>query len=98
SLRTLLKTRWKDGAYEMPAVADGPELIRLILREREKELLFRGALRWSDLRRLNTDPQTARTLVRKLDKTYSLPPGDPRYTFLIPWTAIQHSGMQQNPR
>lgn len=98
-LKTLLKKRWKGGEYELPATATNRDLITLILIEREKTLLFRGGLRWSDLRRLNTEQETAKTLERNVgEKSFSLPPNDLRYTFLIPWTTIQHSGMIQNPR
>lgn len=99
ALKTLLKNRWKDGEYELPVVATNRDLINLILKEREKGLLFRGGLRWSDLRRLNTVEETAKMIERSLaGNSFSLPPNDLRYTFLIPWTVIQHSGMIQNPR
>ncbi len=99
ALGTLLKNRWKDGEYELPVTSGNHELVHLILKEREKGLLFRGGLRWSDLRRLNTVGETAKMIERNLGgNSFSLPPNDLRYTFLIPWTVIQHSGMIQNPR
>lgn len=98
ALGTLLKNRWKDGEYELPATSENHELVRLVLKERAKELLFRGGLRWSDLRRLNTDEETAKTIERRLHEPFYLPPNDLRYTFLIPQTVVQHSGMMQNPR
>lgn len=59
-----------------------------ILKERRKELVMRG-LRWSDLRRLNTDTRFSKTLVRKLKgHEYTLPPGDKRYTFPIPQNVL----------
>jgi hypothetical protein len=68
------------------------------LLERRKELCFRG-LRWQDLRRLNKEPEYAKTLTRKIDGiTYTLPPNDPKYVFPIPPNVIALSGMQQNPR
>jgi len=68
------------------------------LKERRKELLFRG-LRWTDLRRLNLDPRFAVTLARNVSgQIYSLPPEDPRYAWPIPDDEIQASGIPQNPR
>ena len=79
-------------------VTDADELLRIILQERRKELLFRS-LRWTDLRRLNKDSRFAVTLTRKLNNdTYTLPPNDARYVLPIPQQEIEESGIQQNPR
>lgn len=97
-LNSLLIKRWKTGTY-IPMTATGPtDALQKILTERQKELIFRG-LRWSDLRRLNTDPATAVTLQRLIGgETYTLPPGDPRYIFLLPDAEILLSGVEQNHR
>jgi tetratricopeptide (TPR) repeat protein len=97
-LNSLLETRWKAGRY-IPYVENDPEeVLKIVLMERRKELVFR-AQRWSDLRRLNMEPSHAITLSRTVDNnTYTLPPNDVRYTFLIPQTEIQLSGIEQNPR
>lgn len=56
-------------------------------------------LRWYDLRRFSTDLVLAKTLARKAGSvTYVLPPGDPRYAYLIPSAVIQTNGMAQNKR
>ncbi|MEJ5145358.1 RagB/SusD family nutrient uptake outer membrane protein [Sphingobacterium sp. MYb388] len=71
-----------------------------ILEERRKELVFR-TLRWTDLRRLNKDPQFAVTLRRNMNTIPYTPlqPNDLRYTFLIPTReVIDLTGMEQNPR
>ncbi|MGF7469283.1 RagB/SusD family nutrient uptake outer membrane protein [Alcaligenes nematophilus] len=78
TLKMLLEKRWKDGEYQLPATATNRDLINLILKEREKTLLFRGGLRWSDLRRLNTEQETARTIERRLHEPVYLPPNDLR--------------------
>lgn len=100
ALNNFLLTRYVKG-WETFNAADfsGERLLRLILEEREKSLAFRAGIRWSDLRRLNTEERFAKTLVRVLDgERYTLPPNDPRYTFLIPTEIIQLTGMPQNRR
>ncbi|WP_426671979.1 RagB/SusD family nutrient uptake outer membrane protein [Mucilaginibacter sp. McL0603] len=99
-LNSLLATRFAAGTYvpyssEMAA----DDALALILKERRKELAFRGELRWADLRRLNQDPRFAVTLRRNLNgKGYTLLPNDKRYAFILPPTVIQMSGIPQNPR
>lgn len=105
-LRTLLEKRWKNSAAAvaelnilLAAPVTANDALVLILNERRKELLVRGGLRWFDLRRLNKEPQFAKTLTRTVGlNSYSLPPNDPRYTFYIPHIVIQMTGMQQNVR
>jgi hypothetical protein len=97
-LNSLLKTRWLTGSYIPFTAANSEEATNIVLRERRKELIFRG-LRWSDLRRLNKESKYAGTLIRKLNGvTYSLPPNDPRYVLPIPDDEIRLSGIQQNER
>lgn len=97
-LNTLLKKRWKTNTYVPFTAADADDALRIILRERKKELLFRG-VRWSDLRRLNKDPRFATTITRiYLSKEYILPPGSNLYTWPLPNDEIQLGGYVQNPR
>lgn len=96
ALNTLLSQRWKTGSFTPLVAANAEEALQIILVERRKELLFRG-LRWSDLRRLNQNPATAKTLTRKINnQTYTLTPGNARYTFKIPDLVIQLTGIEQN--
>ncbi len=97
-LNTLLQARWKTGTFQPLGAANAPAALALVLAERRKELVFRG-LRWTDLRRLNRESGLQTTLLRKLGQAvYQLPPGDPRYTMLIPQEVITLSGIAQNPR
>jgi starch-binding outer membrane protein, SusD/RagB family len=97
-LNTLLETRWKEGTFEPFTANSKEEAIALILKERRKELVFRGH-RWSDLRRLNQYPERAKTLTRGIGgESYTLPPGDIKYAFPIPDAEIEGSGIAQNPR
>lgn len=99
NLETLLASRW-DASRPLPqfTAENDLELLQIILTERRKELVFRGQ-RWTDLRRLNADPNWARVLQRNIGGTrYELPPGDLRYTLLIPDDVINRTSLVQNPR
>lgn len=97
-LNTLLAKRWKSGTFVPLTANDAPEALSKILGERRKELLMRG-LRWMDLKRLNKEPEFAKTLTRIIDgETYTLPPNDPGYALPIPETIIELTGMPQNPK
>lgn len=98
-LNTLLKTRWSNAVTYVNKIAESNELaLKLILAERRKELLFRG-LRWSDLRRLNKDPDFAISLSRTVNgQTYTLPPNDLRYVLRIPTEVLNRVKLPQNPR
>lgn len=96
-LNTILKERYLTGSF-VP-VTDITAALAVVLTERRKELLQRGT-RWTDLRRLNTEPSFAKTLERVVGgATYTLPPGDLRYTWPIPPAVLSFNpGMPQNPR
>ena len=96
-INTLLVNRYKTGSFVPLNIKDGPALTDTILAERRKELLYR-TLRWTDLRRLNLEPDHAQTIYRYLNgELMSLPPNGPRYTFEIDRNSINQSGLQQNP-
>ena len=99
AINTLLKSRWdKNVAYVPVSESDGNKLLRLILDERRKELVFRGR-RWTDLKRLNTDTSFQTTLKRIVaDKIYTLPPNDLRYAYRISETVLELSSLAQNKR
>lgn len=97
-LNTLLRTRWETGTYTDKTAADASDALNQVLTERRKELVLRD-LRWSDLRRLNLEPEHTVTLQRTVaGKTYTLPPNSLRYTLLLPADVILNSSMEQNPR
>jgi hypothetical protein len=97
-LNKLLFNRYKKGAFQDLVVVDAEVLLKRVLLERRKELVYRG-IRWSDLRRLNLDPRFAVTLTRNLNgEVYILAPNSPRYVFPIPADVISLSGIGQNER
>lgn len=99
ALNSLLEKRYAAGAFTPYTAASAPEVIDKIIVERRKELPFTGNRRWEELRRLNTEPARAKTLIRILNgKEYSVSPGDNKYTYPIPPDEIKLSGLEQNPR
>jgi tetratricopeptide (TPR) repeat protein len=97
-LNTLLVKRFEKDEFQPLTAVTPKEALGIILAERRKELVFRN-LRFMDLRRLNTDPAYAVTLTRTLnDETFTLPPGDNRYVFPIPYNEISTNHLEQNPR
>ena len=98
TLNSLLVTRYKTGSFIPLTAPSQQEALAIVLKERRKELLFRG-VRWTDLRRLNLDASTATTIYRKLDGTvYKLVPNSPNYILPIADDVIQLSGIPQNIR
>jgi hypothetical protein len=97
-LNTLLKQRWQTGTFIPFTANSNDDVLTLILGERRKELTCRN-MRWFDIRRLNAEGKYTITLTRiENGQTFSLPPNDPRYTFLIPPAVIFISGIAQNSR
>lgn len=96
-VNTLLVKRWKEGDFVPRAAANKEEALQLVLNERRKELVFRGT-RWSDIRRLNLEGAGI-TFVRKVGTTtFTLPPNDKKWVWLIPREVIAIAGIAQNER
>jgi len=97
-LNALLLRRWKTGTFVPLTAGSADAALSLVLTERRKELVGRN-MRWADLRRLNTDPRFAVTLVRTVDGvTYTLEPGSKRYTYPLSADEVQLGGLAQNER
>lgn len=101
ALKPLLENRYAENY--MPYGQSLENLILAdVLNERRKELVFRG-LRWSDLRRLNRDPQFRTEVVHRIKdidgiEEFILAPESSKYVYPIPQEVIDRTGMQQNPR
>ncbi|NLR58316.1 RagB/SusD family nutrient uptake outer membrane protein [Chitinophaga polysaccharea] len=97
AMNTLLAKRYKAGTFTPITQQPPDQLLRSILLERRKELVWRGT-RWTDLKRLNKEGANI-TLKRELDgKTFTLSPNDPKYVMPIPIDEIAISHIQQNIR
>ncbi|WP_158499853.1 RagB/SusD family nutrient uptake outer membrane protein [Sphingobacterium paucimobilis] len=99
AINTLRKSRWsKDVLYPAINENDPERLLKTVLEERRKELVFRGR-RWSDLKRLNLDNRFKKTSSRQLGtEQYDLPAGDLRYAFRLSETLVKVGGIPQNIR
>lgn len=97
ALNYLMENRYEEGFLPLTGLA-GEALLEKILKERRKELAFRGN-RWMDLKRLNYFPGLAVDLSRaRNDREATLPANDPRYALEIPPTEINLNPMEQNIR
>ncbi|WP_286776766.1 RagB/SusD family nutrient uptake outer membrane protein [Sphingobacterium sp. UBA2074] len=80
----LLSKRYKTGTFTMGNFLTKDEAVKKVLIERRKELVWRGGLRWDDIRRLNKEGANI-SLSRKLgNEIYVLEAGSPRFAFPIP--------------
>ncbi|NGF55395.1 RagB/SusD family nutrient uptake outer membrane protein [Parapedobacter sp. SGR-10] len=96
-LNNLLKNRFTVGAYVPYSSSDRDEVLRWILEERRKELIFRG-VRWSDLKRLNREGFDMK-LTRMLgNDVYTLAPHDPKWVLPIPLNEVSVTKIIQNER
>lgn len=97
TINKLLKNRYNNTFIPFTS-NDEETVLRFVLDERRKELIWRG-LRWSDLRRLNKDSRFAKTITRNIDGViYTLEPNSPKYVLPIPNNVIRNNDMQQNER
>lgn len=96
-LNRLLVTRWKTGTFTDFVANNKEQALEIVLRERRKELLFRG-LRWPDLKRFNRDGANINLSRTVGGIVYTLPANDPRFAIAIPEDIINITGIPQNPR
>lgn len=97
TLRILIEKRYQGTDYESEInVMSTEALLRTILSERRKELLFRG-IRWFDLRRLSAIENEHIKLNRMVSgKGYELVFDGKKEVFPIPDKALENSEIKQN--
>jgi len=97
TLNLLMKKRWKNAVpYPTLTAANQATALDIILKERRKELLFRG-LRWMDIKRLNKEGYQIGIKRILGGKTYTLAPNSERFALPIPIDIIKIGGIPQNP-
>lgn len=98
SLNYLLKNRWRADRFIAIKESNPQILLDLILKERRKELIFRGR-RWADLKRLNLDERYKRAIYRKMNEVdYVLPPNSLKYAYRLPESVLRLGKIPQNER
>jgi len=89
--------RYLKATYVPTTETDPAKLLATVLRERRLETRF-NSLRWFDLKRLNKNASTAKTLVHTGgDVQYTLEPENPKYVLPIPLNVLQFQNLPQNP-
>lgn len=95
-LNKLLLARFTTGTFLPVTATTATEALQIILLERRKELLFRGSLRWMDVKRLIKEGY-AITMKRKIGTDFfTLPANDNRFALQIPSDVVELSGIAQN--
>lgn len=99
ALNKLRTKRYAADTYVDVTERDPEKLLKLILDERRRELMFKGT-RWFDLKRLNKDPRFAKTITHTyFGETYTLEPNSPKYVLPIPLKVMAANNLlEQNPR
>jgi tetratricopeptide (TPR) repeat protein len=97
-LNTLRKFRFLPADYADLSAATAAAALQLVVNERRREF-FGSGLRWFDQRRLNKDPQFAKTVSRTFNgNTYTLTPNSNNYVFPLANILIaQNPEIEQNP-
>lgn len=97
-LNDFRKKRFKPADYTPLQAASKEEALQLVVDERRREF-FGSGLRWFDQKRLNKDPQFAKSVTRVFNGlTYTLEPNSNAYVFPLAMILIgQNPEMVQNP-
>ncbi|WP_400262957.1 RagB/SusD family nutrient uptake outer membrane protein [Sphingobacterium sp. SG20118] len=97
-LNSLGEKRYEQHTYLAVMERNTEKLLSLILKERQKELVFRGR-RWSDLKRLNLDPRFQKTLKREMHgMIYQLEPNSRKFAYRLPEIVVNNGKLPQNKR
>ncbi|NIG57535.1 RagB/SusD family nutrient uptake outer membrane protein [Chitinophaga sp. Cy-1792] len=98
-VNTLRKKRFLAADYQPLTAADATSALKIVLEERRRELMGRG-IRLFDQKRLNREPQFAKTVTRTLlGTTYVLEPNSNKYVFPIASKYVSlNPEIVQNPR
>lgn len=93
ALNTLLESRYYAGTFTPVELANEDSILEVVLRERRKELVYRGYLRWSDMRRFLRDENWQGVAPRVINgATYSLGLDPENYYVDIPLNEQERNG------
>ena len=96
ALNYMLQNRFVTGTFIPLAATTADVALETILKERRKELINRGSLRWMDVKRLNKEG-AAIVLKRIVNgEVFSLTPNESRYALPLPADVIELAGIPQN--
>lgn len=96
-LNTLLRNRIiATSFFPIQTLGDNDEALQFILKERRKELVFRG-LRWIDIKRFNKEGAGIKITRHVNGKEFILLPNDKRYALQLPTDIVDITGIPQNP-
>lgn len=78
--------------YKATDYTDKQKVLQLVLDERRCEFAMIGYMRYADLRRLNKEPQFAKTIIHQVgSETWELPPNNPRYIMPVPQNVLEYN-------
>lgn len=97
-LNRLRKRSFKTEEFTPHGDLNEDDCMHEILKERMRQLLFRGT-RWEDIRRLNKEDRYRQDITRVVEgQEFRLVAGSERFVWPIPPTAISNGDYIQNPR
>lgn len=98
-INKLRQKRFRAGEYVALTATDSKDALIKVLAERRRELMGTGGFRWFDLKRLNKEPEFAKTITHDFaGQTFTLAPNSDRYQ--MPFAPIYFEyapNLQQNP-
>ncbi|MEO8534920.1 MAG: RagB/SusD family nutrient uptake outer membrane protein [Flavobacterium sp.] len=98
-INKLRQKRFRAGEYIALTATDSKDALIKVLAERRRELMGTGGFRWFDLKRLNKEPEFAKTITHDFaGQTFTLAPNSDRYQ--MPFAPIYFEyapNLKQNP-
>ncbi len=80
TINALRVKRFRTGQYVALTATDNKDALLKVLAERRRELMGCGGFRWFDLKRLNKEPELAKTITHRFSgQTVTLAPNGDRY-------------------
>lgn len=99
TINKLRESRFRTGENVILTATDNNDALLKVLAERRRELMGLGCFRWFDLKRLNKEPQFAKTISHSFKgQTLTLAPNSDRYQLPYAPILFQYApNLQQNP-